>query len=397
MSDNDTTTKIVITGGGSGGHSVTAISTIGELENRYPGIRSRLLFVGGKRGMEGEKRSVSVEEKMAKQKGIPFIGIRSGKLQRQVSFRTLTGLLGVVGGVLDARAIFKSHHISFVFSSGGYVSVPVCFVAWMKRIPVVVHEQTTRVGLANKIAGRFARRILVGFREAEVYFKGRDVRFVGNTIREELLVSKLWSKSIRVKLRYFKKNADHFPVVLITGGGQGSHLLNSNVLMGLKSLTSHFQLIIITGENEVYRDHEKLQKECRKLSPEHQKRVIVTKFATAEELGAYFDAANVFVGRGGAMYVYEAGTLAIPSVLIPIPWVTHNEQYHNAKVLEDIGLANIVSEGVLSPEILFQEIQKMVTKVRNNMLRVDEDKRKEIFVTDASERIVDELEELELL
>lgn len=393
----DQNSKIIVTGGGSGGHSATAVAVIEELENRYPGMRDRILFVGGNRGMEGEKNVKSIEEKMAREKGIPFIGIRSGKLQRRFSLKTFVGLFGVFGGIIDSFAIFKTRNVSFVFSTGGYVSVPVCFVAWLKKTPIVIHEQTTRVGLANKIAGMFARRILIGFQEAEQYFKKKDVVFVGNTIRKELLDSKLWPKSVKVKMRYLKKYADQYPIVFISGGGQGSHLLNSTVLMGLKSLSSHFQLIIITGDNEIYRDYEKLLSDCKKLSPEHQKRIIVTKFASAAEIGAYFDAADVFVGRGGAMFVYEIGTLGIPSVLIPIPWVTHNEQYHNAKVAEDIGLAHIVSEGVLSPEILFQEIQKMSTKVRNNMLRIDEDHRKEIFVTNAAERIADELESLKLL
>jgi UDP-N-acetylglucosamine--N-acetylmuramyl-(pentapeptide) pyrophosphoryl-undecaprenol N-acetylglucosamine transferase len=385
--------KIVITGGGSGGHTVTALAVIDALKKEHPGIEGRILYIGGKKGMEGEKNVSSVEERMAKDAGLDFIGIRSGKLQRRFSLRTLTGLAGVFGGFIDAFSLFRNRDISLVFSTGGYVTVPVCIAAWLKKVPVVIHEQTTRVGLSNKITSRVARKVLIGYPGAEEFLPQKKTVFTGNTVRKELVDPSLWPKGLRVKLRSFKKKSENYPVVLIAGGGQGSHVLNSTALIALKSLASHFHVIIITGDNQVLRDHEKLVSNCRKLSKEHQKRILVTKFASAEELGAYYDVTDVFVGRGGALFTYEVGALSIPSVLIPIPWVTHNEQYHNAKVLEDIGLANILQEGVLSPEILFQEIQRMVTKIRGNRLIIDEQKRSEIFVLDAAEHIAGELKE----
>lgn len=385
--------KIVITGGGSGGHTVTAIAVIDALKEEYSGIESRILYVGGKKGMEGEKNAISVEERMVKDAGLDFLGIRSGKLQRRFAFSTLIGVSGVIGGFIDAFSLFSKRDVSLVFSTGGYVTVPVCIAAWLKKVPVVIHEQTTRVGLSNRITSRLARKVLIGYPGAEKFLPSQKTVFTGNTVRKALVNPSVWPKGLRVKLRSFKKKSDQFPVVLIAGGGQGSHVLNSTVLIALKSLASHFHVIIITGDNQVQRDYEKLVSDCRKLSPEHQKRVLVTKFASAEELGAYYDVTDVFVGRGGALFTYEVGALSIPSVLIPIPWVTHNEQYHNAKVIEDIGLAHILQEGVLSPEILFQEIQRMVTKIRGNRLIVDEEKRSEIFVLDAAEKIAEELKE----
>ncbi len=228
--------KIVITGGGSGGHTVTAVTVIDELVEKKSGIKERLVYVGGTLGMEGEKDAKSFEERMAREKGITFIGIRSGKLQRKFSLRTIWGLRGVIGGFIDASKLLRENEVSLVFSTGGYVSVPVCFAAWLHKIPVVIHEQTTRVGLSNKISARFSKKILLGFSDAARFFKNKNIELVGNTIRKEILSSRGCSRSLRSKLLHYKNNAKQHPVILISGGGQGSHMLNTNVFMAMKPM-----------------------------------------------------------------------------------------------------------------------------------------------------------------
>ena len=383
---------VVITGGGSGGHTVTAISVIDELNRRFPELVEDIVYIGGLRGMEGEKNSQSVEERVVREKGIAFVGIRSGKLQRRVALSTVIGLFGVVGGVIDAIRFFQTNDVRFVFSTGGYVTVPVCFAAWLKKVRVVIHEQTTRVGLSNKLSSIFCQKILLGFEEAAEYVPRKKAVFVGNTIRRELIEEELWPRDFVMKIRRMKAQTPNYPMVLIAGGGQGAHLFNSIVMMALKSLVSNFNIVVLTGDNKINRDFDKLVTETRKLSREHQHRILLLKYASAQELGVLYRNADVFVGRGGALMISEVGALRIPSVLVPIPWVTRNEQYHNAKVVENIGLAKIVPEGVLSPEILFQEILRMVTKVKGGMLKVDDERRETIFIKDASRRIVDEIE-----
>lgn len=382
---------IVITGGGSGGHTVTAIAVIDELVRRFPQTQETIVYVGGLKGMEGEKLSQSVESRVALEKGIQFVGIRSGKLQRRLAFSTLWGLIGVVGGFIDALKFFRLHQVRFVFSTGGYVTVPVCFVAWLKHVPVILHEQTTRVGLSNRIASWFSVKNLVAFEEAVHFFPKSKTVVVGNTVRRELTDSSAWPRELVTKVRKMKAQLPEYPTVLIAGGGQGSHLLNSIVLMALKSLVSNFNVIVLTGDNKIYHDYDRYIVAARKLSHEQQERVLVLKYATAGDLGVFYNAIDTFVCRSGALFVYEAGALRIPSVFIPIPWVTQNEQYYNAKVLEDLGLAKILPEGELSPEILFQEILRMVTRTRGGMLKVDDVRREKLFIRNAAKIIVDEL------
>jgi UDP-N-acetylglucosamine--N-acetylmuramyl-(pentapeptide) pyrophosphoryl-undecaprenol N-acetylglucosamine transferase len=280
-----------------------------------------------------------------------------------------------------------------VFSTGGYLTVPVCLVAWLKRIPIVIHEQTTRVGLSNKISSFFAHRILVGFHAAEKFFPKKKIKFVGNTVRD--IFWDPWREEyipceLKNDLERFKKNKEKYPVVFLSGGGQGSHLINTNISLALRNLLGNYQLIIQTGDNRVNRDYEKLTNELKKLSVEKQKRAIITKFAGAE-MGAYFDLADLFVGRSGALFTYEVGATKTPAIFIPIPWVTHNEQYYNAKVLEDLGLAEILPQGVLNPEILVQKISKMVDKVRRGDLKIKNHALDKFFVKDGAKNIVNHL------
>jgi UDP-N-acetylglucosamine--N-acetylmuramyl-(pentapeptide) pyrophosphoryl-undecaprenol N-acetylglucosamine transferase len=391
LNSEDKSPIVVITGGGSGGHTVTATAVVDELIARFPDLSKDIVYLGGLKGMEGEKVGQSVESRVAQEKGIRFVGIRSGKLQRHVAISTVFGLFGVIGGIIDSIRFFQTHTVRFVFSTGGYVTVPVCFVAWMKHVPVVLHEQTTRVGLSNRLSALFSVKNLVGFEEAGRYFPKKKTIVVGNTLRQELTDESSWSRELISKVRRMKEQTPQYPTVLIAGGGQGSHLLNSIVLMALKSLVSNFNVIVMTGDNQVYHDYDRFVVATRKLSRDQQQRVLVLKYASASELGVFYKYVDAFVCRSGALFVYEAGALRIPSVFIPIPWVTQNEQYYNAKVLEELGLAKILPEGELSPEILFQEILRMVTRVRGGMLKVDDVHREKIFVKNAARRIVNEL------
>ncbi len=385
--------KIVVTGGGSGGHTMTAMAVIDQMTKKKPDIKDRIVYVGGSLTMEGESDKKSLEERIANEKGLQFVRIRSGKLQRRFSFRTLVLLKGVIGGIIDAWKFFSKNKVDFVFSTGGYVTVPVCFVAWLKRIPIVIHEQTTRVGLSNKISSFFAHRILVGFHAAEKFFPKKKTKFVGNTVRD--IFFNPWKEGyipdqLKERLQYFSDNKQKYPVILISGGGQGSHLLNTNVSLSLRNLLGNYQLIVVTGDNQVHRDYEKMANEIKKLSEEKQKRIILTKFA-GSEFGAYFDLADLYVGRSGALTTYEVGATKTPAIFIPIPWVTHNEQYYNAKVLEDLGLAEILPQGVLNPEILVQKISKMIEKVRAKKLKIKNHALDKFFVKDGAKNIVNHL------
>ena len=180
---------------------------------------------------------------------------------------------------------------------------------------------------------------------------------------------------------------EEFPIIYISGGSLGSHLINKTIKQSMINLLQDFQIILQTGDSQITNDYNLLNLEKDKLEPELRERIFITKYVQDNEIGCVFNNIDMFIGRAGANTVYEMGLMSIPSILIPIPWVTHNEQMRNAEVLKDVGLARIIREGELTPEKLVMTTNLFAQEKRH----VDEEKRKRIFIPNAAQKIVDNI------
>ncbi len=212
--------------------------------------------------MEGEKNAKSIEHRLLQNTNIPFKIIRTGKLQRRLHPSTILLLLKTFGGIIDSYKILKEFKPDMVFSTGGYVSVPVCMVSWLLHIPIYIHEQTAAVGLANRIASRFATKIFITFPESKQHFPSKKVIHTGNIVREEVFQNTGEGEVIDA-CKLMKK--DKLPIIYISGGSQGSHIINTVILQMLNYLTQEYQVILQTGENTITKDYEKLLKAQMKL------------------------------------------------------------------------------------------------------------------------------------
>ncbi|WKZ31192.1 MAG: UDP-N-acetylglucosamine--N-acetylmuramyl-(pentapeptide) pyrophosphoryl-undecaprenol N-acetylglucosamine transferase [Candidatus Dojkabacteria bacterium] len=384
------TKRILITGGGSGGHISAATAIIDGLKGRYSNATEQILYVGGKLGMEGEKNGTSLEQRIFKDSDIKFVAIRAGKLQRYLSWNSIKLLLGVFGGVIDARKVIKEYKPDIVISTGGYVTVPVCFIAWLNKIPVYIHEQTAAVGLTNKTTSKFARRIYTSFPSSEQYFPRKKVLHVGNAVREKVFMTDGQGEVVDA-VRDMQQDRSKLPILLFTGGGQGSHKLNITVRQMVPYIVEEFQVIIQTGQNELNKDYDLLLKERAKLTDEKKRRFFPVKYIDADQIGYLFDNIDMHIGRAGANFVYEMGVLKIPSIFIPLPFVTHNEQEKNAQTLVQFGIAKILPEGELTSERLFNEIKKFNSEIKKG-LTVDTAGLESTFRTDAVEKILADLD-----
>ncbi|GAB4162865.1 MAG: undecaprenyldiphospho-muramoylpentapeptide beta-N-acetylglucosaminyltransferase [Candidatus Dojkabacteria bacterium] len=384
--------KIIITGGGSGGHISPAKAILDELLEKYSNAREQILYVGSNLGMEGETGGKSLEQKMFENSDINFIAIRAGKLQRYFSWRTLELLGGVFGGFIDAMRVFKQFKPDLVISTGGYVTVPVCFVAWLKKVPVYVHEQTAAVGLTNKITSKFAEKVFITFKQSEKYFPKGKTLHTGNAVRKAIFktngkgeVVDAVAKMVEVRSKTGK------PIIAFFGGGQGSHLINITVRQMLTYLLRDYQVLIQTGDNTVNKDYDVLMREREKLPADLKASFYPFKFVSADEIGNLYANIDMYIGRAGANFVYEMGVLKIPSIFIPIPWVTHNEQFLNAKVIEELGFGMILPEGELTAERLFNEVNKFWARVKGRAVEFKGLNTSGQFPVDAVERILEEI------
>jgi UDP-N-acetylglucosamine--N-acetylmuramyl-(pentapeptide) pyrophosphoryl-undecaprenol N-acetylglucosamine transferase len=378
--------KILVTGGGSGGHLVSAQTLIQSMLNEYMMSPQSIVYVGGDLGMEEEKDGNSIEQKQMVDKEFKVYFIRAGKLQRRVSFNTVKLLFRSILGFVDSYRIFTKEKPDIVISTGGFVSVPVCIVSKCFGIPVYLHEQTAAVGLANKIVGKVANKIYISFKNSSKYFpKGKTIH-TGNILRKNIFQKDETQKTDKDIIELFKQK---LPILYISGGSLGSHIINMKVLSKLDSLLDKYSILLQTGDNRKLKDFELAEERKSKLDEEKRERFLPVKYVDSDSIGYVFNNMNLFIGRSGANTVYELGVLKKYAILIPIPWVTHNEQYLNAKVLEDLGTAKILEEKYLQDIDLVSEIEKFEEQVK--LRDINTEKLEEIFPINATSKILNDI------
>jgi UDP-N-acetylglucosamine--N-acetylmuramyl-(pentapeptide) pyrophosphoryl-undecaprenol N-acetylglucosamine transferase len=379
--------KILITGGGSGGHISVVSGFIDEIKKRNLNLYKNIVYVGGDLGMVGEEYGNSLEQKKFKNVDFKCRYIRAGKLQRKFSINSIKLFFRTVLGFIDSVKIINQEKPNLIFSAGGFVSVPICLAGWFKKTPIYLHEQTATVGLSNKIVGRFAKKIYLAFDSSEQYFKNKKTELVGNIVRNAVLDFHI--DKVDKEIRNLTVNNTDLPLIYISGGGLGSHIINKKIFGELEGLLEKYRIILQTGDNQNYKDFDQAIKIKTTFSDELESRFFPIKFINDDNIGYIYNKSNFFIGRAGANTVYEIAILSKPSIFIPIPWVTNNEQYENAKVLEEIGLSKIITEDSLDNISIKDEIDNAI----NNLPRKDFD-RKELsmkFPTNAVEKILNDI------
>jgi UDP-N-acetylglucosamine--N-acetylmuramyl-(pentapeptide) pyrophosphoryl-undecaprenol N-acetylglucosamine transferase len=353
--------KIAITGGGSGGHLNAAIAVINELRRNHTEIYDNLVFIGGTRGMINDP-TPSIESRKIPDTGVRFIGIRSGKLHRRLSLTTIKLLMGVVAGFFDAFRVLLREKPDMIFSTGGYVTVPVVIIGKIMRKKVIIHEQTIVSGLANRIASRFADKVLVSFENSAKYFPDSKVVVTGNPLQRSRLdktVPMSLTGEYKQKLLQFTEQDRGKPFVFFTGGGLGSHKINQWVLANAGKLAKSFNVVIQTGENQLHKDYQKIM-DLRLQNPEVEDSLYPIKWF-ADEIGFIYSQADLVVCRPGANTVMELLATNRKAILIPIPWSSANEQQLNAEYFISKQTGEIIPQEELD-DYLMQAIQQVVAK-----------------------------------
>ncbi|MBV9851694.1 MAG: undecaprenyldiphospho-muramoylpentapeptide beta-N-acetylglucosaminyltransferase [Armatimonadetes bacterium] len=342
--------RILVTGGGTGGHVTPALAVVQTLREMARGADWTPCFryVGSAQG---------VEARLAAEAGIEFVGVQSGKLRRTALFsrRNLGDALRVPVGILQSLAAVRRFRPDVVLATGGYVSVPPVVAAGLLGRPVLIHEQTVQVGLANRIAARFARRIALTFEGAlaDLPPNLRAKAFVtGNPVRAVLFAG----NRARAVARFgFSVNDDTLPTVYITGGAQGAQVINRAVEAVLPELLAGCRIIHQCGAQGL----DSLQAAARGLPPELGRRYFVTGFI-GEEIGDVFALADLVVGRSGAGTVTEAAATGKPALFIPLVPTGGDEQTRNARRSAGAGAAVIVPQAELDGPRLLSEVRALL-------------------------------------
>ena len=330
----------------TGGHHSSALPVITELKKLDPNLE--LIWFGHKHTLKGDKNP-TLEYKEITTLGIPFINLHAGKVYKTFD---LTRLVKVPYGFFEAIYYLVKFKPAVILSFGGYLAVPVAIAGWLFGIPCITHEQTLVVGYANKVIALFAKKILISWRESAKYFPQAKVVFAGIPLREEIFKSTSTSFNI----------SNALPTIYITAGKTGSHKLNEIVNNSLATLLTFCNVILQCGDNSVYNDFDVLTKSYSDLSPKPQGELFLRKFVLQDEIGEAFAKSSLVVSRAGAHIMAELLALKKPAILIPIPWVSYNEQLENAKFLNAHGLGTILEEKDLSVQLFIACIRDALAK-----------------------------------
>ncbi len=356
--------RVVITGG----HLTPALAVIDEIVKDH-----QVIFIGRRTASEGDK-SKSAEAIVIPQLKIPFFSIEAGRLQRKLTPYTLFALLKIPLGFFQAFLILIKNDPDVVISFGGYVALPVVLAAWLQRIPVITHEQTTETGLANKIIARFAQKVAVAWETSAANFPKKKVIITGNPIRAQVL---------NIKREKVSK-----PVIYITGGNQGAHVINNAAEEIVENLASLGEVYHQTGGSEVYHDFERLSEKLATLPKATAENYHLAKWYSTEELAEILAKATLVIGRSGANTITELAYLGIPALLIPIPWVTHDEQTKNAQILSSRGAGLILAQKELTGKRLLSTVEIMLKDITAFQKGAQEVKK--LIKTDSASKLAQE-------
>ena len=365
--------RIVLSGGGTGGHIYPALALYRRLKSLNPDLE--VLYIGTQRGLES---------KIVPKEGLSFQAVEISGIKRSLSLDNFKVLIQMFSSTGKAQKLIKSFKPDVVLGTGGYVCGPVLLAAALAKFPTVIHEQNLVAGVTNKFLARFVDRIATCFPEAKAQF-GRfqnKVQMTGNPRGQEVVLT---NNETGILSRQFNLQ-DQKRTILIFGGSRGAPAINK---AGLESvdhwLLADYQVILAMGQ-EHYNDLE--PKEVDNLNTSPNLRIV----PYIDNMPSVFRAIDLVICRAGATTLTELTALGLPSILIPSPYVTANHQEHNALSLVNQGAALMIKENELTTETLIQAVDKLMDQPE--LLEEMSMQAKEIGIVDASDRLINMMQDI---
>lgn len=337
--------KIIISGGGTGGHIFPAIAIANALKDIDPSIE--ILFVGAEGKMEMEKvpaAGFTIE-------GLPIAGIK-----REFSIANLSFPIKLFKSLKKAGSIMKKFNADVAVGVGGYASGPMLFTASQKGIPTLIQEQNSYPGITNKILAKRASKVCVAYENMNKYFESEKIVFTGNPVREDI-------KHIEGKkeeaCKFFNLNPNK-PILLIVGGSQGARSINRAIKSGLKQIQeAEIQLIWQTGK--LFFSEAKEAIESLNVTSLHA-------FDFISKMDLAYAAADAVVSRAGASTVSELCIVKKPAILVPLPTAAEDHQTKNCIALVERKAALLVNDKEVATSLVKEALQLVAnTELRKSL------------------------------
>jgi len=353
--------KVVISGGGTGGHIFPALAIAKAIEHKAGNVE--FLFVGAKDRMEMEKIPAA---------GYNIIGLWISGLQRNLSMRNLLFPFKLIHSIWEAKKIVKRFKPDLAIGTGGYASGPLLFAAVQKGVISLIQEQNSYPGITNKILAKYVQKICVAYDNMERFFGKEKLILTGNPIREDILgfAHKKKAAIIQFNLDKTKKT------VLVIGGSLGARTINN-------AINEQLELFKENQLNLIWQTGTAFQEKAKSVTEELNIQGI-NAYTFIKEMGLAYAAADVIVSRAGAIAISELCCVAKPTILVPSPNVAENHQYKNAQSLVEKNAALMVKDAQANRKL----VNQLLALMKNNELQHKLSKNiKHLAVTDAAEQI----------
>ena len=351
---------IAFTGGGTAGHIYPGLAVADELKALAlkDNTNISINWIGCSKGMDSQ-----IVQKGTGSDGKPtadaFYGIPSGKLRRYLSWQNFTDLFRIAGGYFAARRILKKLKPAFLFSKGGFVSVPPCLAAKHLGIPVFTHECDFTLGLANRLNFKSAKTMFVSYEETKNRLPSTEqnrVTVTGNPVRPVFYKANAAAGKTFLGLN----EADSKPLLLVLGGSSGAKQINKLVYENLEWLCAHFTVVHQTG---LMNSDQNQESELKQKFGESYKSYLFIY----EQMPDVISAADVILSRAGANSIWEAAVMYKPMVLIPLCGSgTRGDQVDNAKFFQNKNAAAVLLGDQATGENLCKELEKMLEEKTRN-------------------------------
>lgn len=354
--------RILISGGGTGGHIFPALSIANALKAR---LNADILFVGADNRMEMERVPAAGYEI----KGLPVAGF-----DRKNLLKNFGVLLKLRRSIAMARKIVTEFKPDIAIGVGGYCSGPTLKAAQKAGVPTLIQEQNSYAGVTNKLLAKKAKKICVAYPDLERFFPAEKIVLTGNPVRKDLISASI---SPGIARERFGLNPN-LPTLLVVGGSLGALTLNETMEAGIRRLFDNgIQVIWQTGKNFGDRGN---------VAVKNMKGIVVTKFIS--DMAAAYAASDLVVSRAGAGSISELELLGKPSILVPSPNVAEDHQTKNARALSDKGAAILVKDSDAREKLIDVVISTFTDRKKLNEMSTE---IRKLALPDSDEKIVDEI------
>lgn len=358
-------TKVIISGGGTGGHIFPAIAIANALKKREPA--TAILFVGAKGRMEMEKVPAA---------GYPIEGLWISGLQRKITLKNLSFPFKVLSSLMKAKKIISNFNPDVVIGVGGYASGPTLRAATKKKIPSIIQEQNSFPGITNKLLAKDVSKICVAYDGMEKFFPANKIVKTGNPVRQNVI--DINGKS-GTAYKFFNLD-ENKKTILVVGGSQGALSINKAIHKYLDLFVEDdIQLIWQTG---------KYYFETARETTESLKNKGVRTIEFIDRMDYAYAVADVIISRAGAIAISEICAVGKPTIFIPLPTAAEDHQKKNALALVEKEAALYIE----NDEVINKLGNATIELIKNkNQLSVLSTNLKKLAITNADERIVDEI------